>query len=456
MTYKKSKNIIKKSLTLLISTIFIINAAVKQSDAQKNSVFLTNAFGADIAANDNSAAKDAKTVSSSLYAKYAAVMDASNNRVLLGKNENVSVPMASTTKIMTCIIALENADASFKCTTSRYAASMPDVQLNAKTGESFILDDLLYSLMLKSHNDTAVIIAENTAYQYIYNNKDILSDDVLDTFSFVNLDAPDSTFLAKISAEQSKLLVSFFAGLMNEKALALGCENTYFITPNGLDGEDENGIHSTTARELCIIMSYCIKNPDFLKITQTASHSFNGYSVSNANAFLNMYPDIISGKTGFTGNAGYCYICAYEKDDRTFIVALLACGWPNNKTYKWHDARILLNWARQNFYPTEIVKNGYLSRNISVTGGEADTVHISSKDTLNMLLSQNEKVNITINIPESIAAPVTKGDTAGKLLVYINDNQYCEIPVYADENVIKTDFLYFLKYSINSYMFIDK
>ena len=98
-----------------------------------------------------------------LHAKYAVLLDGDSGRVLYGKNEDTPAPMASTTKIMSCVIALEYGLKEMTCTTSAYAASMPDVQLNAKKGETFTLNDLLYSLMLKSHNDSAVIIAENTA-----------------------------------------------------------------------------------------------------------------------------------------------------------------------------------------------------------------------------------------------------------------------------------------------------
>lgn len=110
------------------------------------------------------------------------------------------------------------------------------------------------------------------------------------------------------------------------------------MTPNGLDASDENGIHQTTAYDLSVMMSYCIKNPDFIEITKSSSYSFSNldgkrYSVTNANAFLSMYDNIISGKTGFTADAGYCYVCAYKDENKTFIVALLACGWPNNKSY---------------------------------------------------------------------------------------------------------------------------
>lgn len=235
----------------------------------------------------------AKESPDSIFAKYAVLLDGDTGRVLYGKNENEKAPMASTTKIMTCIVALEYAKENILCTTSAYAASMPDVQLNAVKGEIFSINDLLYSLMLKSHNDTAVIIAENIALHYLYNGDD-----------------KDSMSPETNTDEQSRMLVLLFASAMNRKAAELGCHDTYFITPNGLDSEDENGIHSTTARDLATIMAYCIKNQDFLNITQSKNHTFtsslktsdnnlktyNSYSVSNSNAFLDMYDNVISGK----------------------------------------------------------------------------------------------------------------------------------------------------------------
>lgn len=118
-----------------------------------------------------------------LHAKYAVLLDGDSGRVLYGKNEDTPTPMASTTKIMSCIIALEYGLKEMTCTTSAYAASMPDVQLNAKEGETFTLNDLLYSLMLKSHNDSAVIIAENTACYYIYQVQSGIYPDTYDVLS---------------------------------------------------------------------------------------------------------------------------------------------------------------------------------------------------------------------------------------------------------------------------------
>ena len=146
---------------------------------------------------------------------------------------------------------------------------------------------------------------------------------------------------------------------MNEKAKELGCMDTHFVTPNGLDGEDEEGIHSTTAADLARIMKYCImdspKKEEFLKITRTASYQFGdregkrSFSCNNHNAFLNMMEGALSGKTGFTGDAGYCYVGSLRRNDRTFIVALLACGWPNNKGYKWKDTRALMEYGLANY-----------------------------------------------------------------------------------------------------------
>ena len=264
---------------------------------------------------------------SSLYAKSAVLMDAESGRILYGKNATEQLAMASTTKIMTLLIALEQGDLQQIVTVSEYAQSMPDVQLNMKEGEQYVLKDLLYSLMLESHNDSAVAIAEGVAGS-----------------------------------------IEEFAQRMNKKAKEIGCENTCFITPNGLDATatmtDANGnetavFHSTTAEDLAKIMSYCItKSPckeEFLAITQTPTYTFSNcegtrnFTCQNHNSFLYMMDGAISGKTGFTGKAGYCYVGALKRDNRTFVVALLACGWPNNKSYKWKDTRALMEYGLANY-----------------------------------------------------------------------------------------------------------
>ena len=379
-----------------------------------------------------------------LHARFAALIDGETNRLLYGKDANIKAPNASTTKIMTLITALEICDDDYIVTTSAYAASMPDVQLNAVKGEQFRIKDLYYSLMLKSHNDTAVIIAENAAYYYICSLNDKTRNELPYDLSFINNYSVDSAFIKDISKEQSKTLVHIFTDIMNQKALELNCINTHFVTPNGLDASDENGIHQTTAYDLSVIMSYCIKNVRFLDITQTKSYNFSNlsgktYAVTNANAFLSMYDNIISGKTGFTADAGYCYVCAYKDNDKTFIVALLACGWPNNKTYKWSDARTLLDYARNN-YNKQIILDNKKTFNVKINNAKTDSININFNENYSTYISQNDYVNIEYNIPECIEAPVKKGDILGTVTIYINKEAVKQYTINSDIDINKCSY----------------
>lgn len=291
-----------------------------------------------------------------LYATAAVLMDADSGRVLFGKNEDTPMAMASTTKILTCILVLENASPEETVSVSAYAASMPKVKLHMNKGERYTVDDLLYSLMLESHNDSAVALAEHVGHKLLDGG---LAEKPVEEYT----------------TEESRQAVSAFARLMNEKAVELGCENSWFITPNGLDATQEFTLpdgtviqkeHCTTATELALIMSYCIggspESEAFLKITRTGNHSFsaNGrsYSCVNHNAFLSMMDGALSGKTGFTNKAGYCYVGSLRRDGRTFVVALLACGWPNNKSYKWSDTRKLMQYGVDNYFYRSFLEEG--------------------------------------------------------------------------------------------------
>ena len=165
-----------------------------------------------------------------LYAQSAVLTDADTGRILYGKDAGVPRANASTTKIMTCLLAIESGKLNDTVTFSEHACSMPKVRLGCPKGTQFVLNDLLYSLMLESHNDTAVAIAEHVSGS-----------------------------------------VEVFANLMNDRAVELGCQNTHFVTPNGLDRSDTKGAHQTTAYDLSLIMAVCIQNDKFLEITETTS-----------------------------------------------------------------------------------------------------------------------------------------------------------------------------------------
>ncbi len=381
----------------------------------------------------------AEKVNIDLFARAAVLMDGDSGRVLYGKEEDLILPMASTTKIMTCILALENGKPEDTVTVSSYAASMPKVHLGMRSGENYRLEDLLYSLMLESHNDTAVAIAEAIAGD-----------------------------------------VEHFAVMMNEKAKEIGCQNTCFVTPNGLDRtvqtEEGEKIHSTTATDLARIMRYCVmqspKKEEFLRITQTGSKCFSdieqtrSFQCTNHNAFLQMMDGAISGKTGFTGNAGYCYVCALQRDDRTFIVSLLACGWPNHKTYKWSDTRKLMeygleNYSYQEFSPKSDLEQVNIHLGIAEDGNpfkerNVETQCELAQKSIRLLVRKDEKVIAQTRYEKQLDAPVKAGDPVGDMRFVLIDytGKKYEImrdKIYIKDSVEKIGFRHYLFYMIQEY-----
>lgn len=376
-----------------------------------------------------------------LYAQSAVLIDADSGRILYEKDAHKILPMASTTKIMTCILALEYGNMDDYAVASSYAASMPKVKLNVKAGEYYKLNDLLYSLMLESHNDAAVVIAEHIA---------------------------GST--------------EAFADMMNQKARDIGCFDTFFITPNGLDATAtaKDGTvksHSTTAADLAKIMSYCImdspKKDEFLAITRTASYSFGSYQekdgefisggrtfqCNNHNAFLGMMDGALSGKTGFTGNAGYCYVGALRRDNRTYVVALLACGWPNNKTYKWSDTKQLMNYGLDNFeYHT--ISEVYFDENrlnkVKVINGQSENLDSTaytnveidrkeSSDQDGLLLKRDEQIQVDFQIADELNAPVSAGTQIGTVRYLVDGEVYKVEYIFTSDYVPAIDLPWCLK-----------
>jgi len=353
-----------------------------------------------------------------LYAQSAVLMDADSGRVLFEKNGGEQRPMASTTKILTCILVLENAGLKDIAEATAKAAAQPKVHLGVRSGEKYYVEDLLYSLMLESHNDAAVILAEHVGGS-----------------------------------------LEGFADRMNEKAKEIGCSHAHFVTPNGLDGEDGGGEHSITAEDLAKIMRYCIrlspKKEEFLEITRTASRTFSdvegkrSFSCVNHNAFLGMMEGALSGKTGFTGKAGYCYVGALERDGKTFIVALLACGWPNNKTYKWKDTRKLMEYGLENYEYRDVWKDVAFEKipvaeGIPETGDIGETAYaepeIGAREEIRMLLRKDEEVSVQARAEKCLKAPVKQGQIVGKVCYYLGDEMVREIPVTLRKGVEKISF----------------
>ena len=357
-----------------------------------------------------------------LFSQAAVLMDGDTGRVLWGKNEDMVLPMASTTKIMTCILALENSELDDIVTVSDYAASMPDVQLNIRKGEEYRMEDLLYSLMLESHNDSAVAIAEHVGGS-----------------------------------------VEGFAEMMNQKARDIGCVNTSFVTPNGLD---EHG-HATTAEELALIMRYCIEcSPQkalFLKITRAPSYTFSdlehtrSFSCVNHNALLTSMDGALSGKTGFTNKAGYCYVGAVEKEEKTFIAVLLACGWPPYKTYKWQDMKKLITYGDEAYDYYEIVREKLRVHVIPVEKGNVNEVGVKIDDTevasLKVLMKKEESVIVKSKLAKCLTAPIEAGMIVGQVDYYVGEDLIASYPIRTTGQVEIWDPEFCVKKLLNHFLF---
>ncbi len=393
---------------------------------------------------------------SELYARSAILMDASSGRILFDKNGEEKLPMASTTKVMTCILALEYGNIEDIVTVSSYASSMPKVHLGVKPGECYMLNDLLYSLMLESHNDSAVVIAEHIGGT-----------------------------------------VENFAKMMNQKARDIGCYDSYFITPNGLDasaviqtsnGKTEIREHSTTASDLAKILSYCVlrspKCEEFLEITRKACWNFSNiqkssndtwitgertFSCTNHNALLTMMDGVLSGKTGFTGNAGYCYTGILENGGRYYTVALLACGWPNNKQYKWEDTKKLMNYGMSQYEYREFSRQPLrevMQKQITAENGQTESigeqaiVPIYIEETENedgqkidgLLLKKMETVEVSCQLADQLEAPIAYGEPVGSIRYALDGIVWKTVYLKSGETIKRIDYAWCITKIFNSFL----
>lgn len=371
---------------------------------------------------------------SSLYSRSCALSDGYTGRILYGKEENAPRANASTTKIMTCILALELGKMEDVVTVSERAARQPRVHLGMRTGETYRMKDLLYCLMLESYNDCAVAVAEQIAGS-----------------------------------------VEAFAEIMNRKAEEIGCEDTHFITPNGLDEEDGESFHHSTAADLCRIMRYCAwespKSGEFLEITGTKSYSFTDdkgekHSLNNYNRLLSTMEGALTGKTGFTADAGYCYVMAYEKEGKRFCAALLGCSWPNRKNDKWKDAGKLIQFAEEQFRrenlfkvpelaPCRIADSHPKNPVLADWGGDVELMPVleEKEEEIWCMVSDRDEVGREVSFRE-LEAPVRKGDVIGSYELRVGDLVLKRYPVTAGGDAQEWDFYSLIKVICKTFFYV--
>ena len=355
-----------------------------------------------------------------INARSCVVLDRTSKKILYGKNEYNKVKMASTTKIMTATIILENCDLNKTVSASKKAANTGGSRLGLKTNDKITIRDLLYGLLLVSGNDAAVCLAESCSGS-----------------------------------------ISDFAILMNKKAIELGLTNTHFETPHGLDSDN----HYTTAYELALLSDYALNNPIFLNIvgTKTYTININGISknLSNTNELLGNLSGVYGIKTGFTNGANRCLVTACKREDMDIICVVLGC---DTKNFRSLDSTKLINYSFDNFEYINI--ENFLNEKLSVWKNENKNYFnilkgisnnldfsISNINTPIIPIKKDEISSLSVNfyIKKDIESPIYTDDIIGSYNVYTDSKSILEGNIVSKQNIKKKNFLYYFKDFFKNY-----
>ncbi|MBP9921764.1 MAG: D-alanyl-D-alanine carboxypeptidase, partial [Clostridia bacterium] len=326
-----------------------------------------------------------------LNTRSCIVLDRLSKKILYGKNEYNKVKMASTTKIMTATIIIENCNLEETVEVSKKAANTGGSRLGLKTGDKITIKDLLYGLMLRSGNDAAVALAE------------VCAGSIVD-----------------------------FSNLMNKKANELGLVNTHFESPHGLDSDG----HYTTAYELALLSDYALKNKTFLQIVGTYNYtiSINGHpkSLTNTNELLGNLNGVYGIKTGFTNGANRCLVTACKRNDMDIICVVLGC---DTKKFRTSDSIKLIEYTFSNFEYVNIQEKidtelenwkkeneNYFFINKGISSDLI--IKYSELDTPIIPINKNEisSIDVNIYIDSILESPIHINDTIGKIKVTSNNN----------------------------------
>ena len=323
----------------------------------------------------------------STSARSAILIDADSNAVLYEQNANERLPMASTTKIMTALVALENASLDKEVAVSPNAVGVEGSSVCLKNGEVMTLEELLYAMLLESANDAAAAIA---------------------------IDIGSS--------------IEGFAELMNEKARSLGLDDTSFENPHGLDGEN----HYTTASDLAKITAAALEKNEFAKIVSTYKYRIpmgDSYRyLLNHNKLLRQYEGAIGVKTGFTKKSGRCLVSAAEKDGLKLIAVTLSC--PDD----WRDHSAMLDYGFENYERRKLASDGEFEFELECVGRESTHVKVKSVGEISLLVKKGE-ANITqkVNLPRFVYAPKMSGEEIGSIEFYLGEKEVGKIPLVISE-----------------------
>ena len=348
-----------------------------------------------------------------INARAAIIYDRTTKQIIWGKNENEKRAMASTTKIMTALIVLENSNLSDVVTISKKAAGTGGSRLKISTGDKITINDLLYGLMLRSGNDAAVALAEHVGGS-----------------------------------------IKGFAELMNKKAKELGLNNTNFVTPHGLDNEN----HYTNAYELAVLTDYALNNETFAKIVNTKSTSINingnTRNIYNTNELLGYMQGVNGVKTGFTNGAGRCLVTSCTRDNNQIITIVLGC---DTKKQRTSDSTKLIEYAFQNYTRINLeekIQNEFEnwkqinSKRIYINKANKQEINLElgeiHKKIIPIKIGEERNIKIEINAIYNYEAPVEKGRKIGNIIVKNNEEIIDSIDIICSKAVEKKNIFSYL------------
>ena len=326
-----------------------------------------------------------------ISAKSAVLIEAESGDVVFSKNSDAILPMASTTKIMTALVVLENARLDTVVTIEPYMTGIEGSSIYLQEGEELTVEELLYALMLESANDASVALAYTVGKT-----------------------------------------PSGFAEMMNERAKEMGLTSTHFTNPHGLDDSE----HYTTAYELGVIALNAMENPEFCKIVSTYKKVIplnNGEGsrvLINHNRLLRSYCGAVGIKTGFTKKCGRCLVsCAIVDGVRLICVTLNA---PND----WNDHKKMLDFGFSKYENISLADKGDYTVRLDLINGVKGSFLASNSSPLSVTLKKdNTDISAVLEANRLISAPIKKGDVVGKIVFYNKGEEIGKIDLLADENV---------------------
>lgn len=334
-------------------------------------------------------------------AQSAVLMDALTGQILYSRAADVRRYPASTTKIMTLIVALEHGNPDDIVTVSPQAAGVEGSTIWLEAGEQIRLEDLLYGMMLVSGNDATVAVAEHIAGS-----------------------------------------VDAFAQLMTAKAHEIGAVHTNFVNSNGLP--DDN--HYTTARDLALITAYGYKNPAFAKIVGSKDWSLfrtrgpQYRKLENENILLWIYPGGNGVKTGYTEAAGRCLVSAANRDGIQLIAVVL------DSLFMWNDSIALLNYGFQTLQPRQMVTAGQIEASVPVLGGRSRSLPVKAEQSLTVPVggSGADKYSVKVELPDHVQAAVHADDPIGTLEILYDGQEVASTKLLAAKSIEKKSFFSYL------------